>query len=174
MHVMKGGWILHQIHHASLNLILSLPALNLCPLCQSHLYTDPPSLALSSSKPPCLLLASRICPIYTHLPSYPLPIKNRLPLLCLLLLPPSPTPPTIPTLQLSSFLILNSCPILSSTLFSTFHLTDLTPNLVLTSIMFSYLAWISFNGSHSHYSKYAKNIYLPISATYTKSSSITP
>ena len=52
-----------------------------------------------------------------------------------------------------SFLILNSYPILSSTLFSTFHLTDLTPNLVLTSIMFSYLAWISLYGCYLTTSK---------------------
>ena len=59
---------------------------------------------------------------------------------CLLLLPhssTSPTPLTIQTLQLSS--ITPTLSFLASTLFSTFHLTDLTPNLVLTSIMFSYL-----------------------------------
>ena len=71
-----------------------------------------------------------------------------------------------------TFLILNSYPILSSTLFSTFYLTDLTPILVLTSIMFSYLAWISLYGCYLTTSKILYNIYLTISATFPKPSSI--
>ena len=46
-----------------------------------------------------------------------------------------------------SFLVLNTCPILSNTLFSSFHLTNPTPNQVITSSLFSCLASISFNGS---------------------------
>ena len=114
---------------------------------------DPPSLALSSSKPPCLLLAS---PHFSNLypPTFISFIYKKIFLFflsysytSLFHLSNSFNHPNTSAFVNLSFLILNPYPILSSTLFSTFHLTDLTPNLVLTSIMFSYLG-ISLYGSY--------------------------
>ena len=94
----------HQIHHASLNLFLSPPALKLAyalSACSTS-TRDLPSLAQYSSKPPCLLfLSSLYAPPFISSSN----TKSSSSSFCLLFLPPSrtsPTPPTIPTLQLSS------------------------------------------------------------------------
>ena len=133
--------LIHLPHHAPLNRLLSLP-----PPPPTHTYPtsprDPPSLTLSSSNPSvapvnlstsvqsilaslnilfqCKIIFHFFSGLFSHL-------SNS-----------SHHPNTISFVN-PSFLNLNTCSIISNTLLSTFHLTDLTPNLALTFFMFSCL-----------------------------------